>query len=79
MEQQDNKSKILNSLIEDPALKDQPIGTMMDKSFQFVSPNDTVDVMSSMLDKETKALLVRDESHRVHIITQSDLLLAMTN
>jgi len=51
----------------------------MDPSFQFVSPHDTLDVMSSMLDKKTKALLVRDESNQVHIITQSDLLVAMTN
>ncbi len=72
-------SKILNVLIEDPEMRDQPIAAMMDKSFQFVSPHDTIDVMSSMLGKDSKALLVRDESNKVHIITQSDLLIAMTN
>ena len=72
-------SKILGSLIENPELKDKPVSDIMDKSFQFVSPHDTLDVMSSMLDKKTKALLVRDDSNNVHIITQSDLLVAMTN
>ncbi|WP_462248790.1 cystathionine beta-synthase [Ekhidna sp.] len=72
-------SKILGSLIENPEMKDKPVSEVMDSSFQFVSPHDTLDVMSSMLDKKTKALLVRDENNEVHIITQSDLLVAMTN
>jgi cystathionine beta-synthase len=72
-------SKILKGLIEDPSLKDMPISEVMDSSFQFVSPHDTVDVMSSMIGKDKKALLVRDESNNVHIITQSDLLVSMTN
>lgn len=72
-------SKILGSLIENPEMKNKPVSEVMDVSFQFVSPHDTLDVMSSMLDKQTKALLVRDENNNVHIITQSDLLVAMTN
>ncbi len=72
-------SKILNALIEKPEMANNSISDMMDKSFQFVSPHDTIDVMSSMLGKESKALLVRDDVNRVHIITQSDLLVAMTN
>lgn len=72
-------SKILKSLIESPELKDKPVAEVMDGAFQFVSPHDTIDVMSSMIGKDRKALLVRDENNSVHIITQSDLLVAMTN
>ena len=72
-------SKILSSLIDNPELRDKPVSEVMDGSFQFVSPHETIDVMSSMLGKDRKAVLVRDESNRVHIITQSDLLVAMTN
>lgn len=72
-------SKILGSLIENPEMKDKPVAEMMDSAFQFVSPHDTLDVMSSMLGSKIKALLVRDENNSVHIITQSDLLVAMTN
>ena len=72
-------NQILNALIENPEMANKTIEEMMDKSFQFVSPHDTIDVMSSMLGKESKALLVRDDSNKVHIITQSDLLVAMTN
>ncbi len=72
-------SKILGSLIENPELKNKSVSEVMDGAFQFVSPHDTLDVMSSMLGKKAKALLVRDRSNSVHIITQSDLLVAMTN
>lgn len=72
-------SKILQSLIEKPELKDKPVSEVMDGTFQFVSPHETIDVMSSMLGKERKALLVRDKENDVHIITQTDLLVAMTN
>jgi cystathionine beta-synthase len=34
-------------------------------------------VLSSLIDKDNKALLVRDELNQVHIITQADLLMAM--
>lgn len=72
-------SKILSSLIDQPELRDEQVRHVMDAGFQFVSPHESIDVMSSMLEKDRKALLVRDEAHAVHIITQSDLLVAMTN
>jgi len=71
-------STILNKLIEDPAIKEQPVGEVMDKPFKFVGLDVTIDVLSSLIDRENKALLVRDEAERVHIITQADLLAAMT-
>jgi cystathionine beta-synthase len=40
--------------------------------------DNTIDVLSSLIDKDHKALLVRDETNQVHIITQSDLLMAVT-
>ncbi|RIV18920.1 cystathionine beta-synthase [Fibrisoma montanum] len=72
-------STVLSRLIEDPAIKDQPVSEVMDKPFKFVGLDNTVDVLSSLIDRENKALLVRDETQQVHIITQADLLAAMTN
>jgi cystathionine beta-synthase len=37
-----------------------------------------VDVLSSLMNKHNKALLVRDEKNEVHIITQQDLLMAIS-
>jgi cystathionine beta-synthase len=72
-------STILSKLIEDPAVKDLTVGEVMDKPFKFVALDNTVDVLSSLIDRDNKALLVRDENQQVHIITQADLLAAITN
>ncbi len=71
-------STILNKLIDDPSIKDRTVEEIMDKPFKFVGLDNTVDVLSSLIDRENKALLVRDETQQVHIITQADLLAAMT-
>jgi len=72
-------SKILEQIIENPEVKDLPVKDVMGQPFKFVGLDNTLDVLSSLIDKETKALLVRDEENKVHIITQADLLAAMTN
>ncbi len=50
----------------------------MDKPFKFVGLDNTLDVLSSLIDRENRALLVRDESDNIHVITQADLLAAVT-
>lgn len=72
-------SKVLNHLIDNPEIKDHPVSEIMDPPFKFVGMDNTLDVLSSLIDRENKALLVRDEQNKVHIITQADLLLAMTS
>ena len=71
-------SKILRQLIENPDLRDQPVSEVMDPPFQFVALDNTLDVLSSLINKDNKALLVRDDHDKVHIITQHDLLMAMS-
>jgi cystathionine beta-synthase len=72
-------SRVLKALIDNPDIRSKPVSEIMDPSFQFVAMDNTLDVLSSLINKENKALLVRDEKNEVHIITQSDLLMAMTN
>ncbi|MEQ9426506.1 MAG: cystathionine beta-synthase [Cyclobacteriaceae bacterium] len=72
-------AKVLKKLIEDPALKEKPVSEVMDNSFQFVGMDNTLDVLSSLINKDNQALLVRDDQNDVHIITKSDLLMAMSN
>ncbi len=71
-------SVILHRLIEEPEVRALSVGDVMDKPFKFVALNSTIDTLSSLIDRENKALLVRDETDTVHIITQADLLAAMT-
>ncbi len=71
-------SSLLEKIIYDPQLKDKSVGEIMDKPMIFVAQDSTLDVLSSMLNKDNKALLVRDEKEKVHIITQHDVLKAIT-
>jgi len=72
-------ASVLEKIINDPVAKESTVGDLMDKPMQFVAQDTTLDVLSSMLNKNNKALLVRDDADRVHIITQHDILKAMTN
>jgi cystathionine beta-synthase len=70
-------NKLLLKIIENPELKDSSVENVMEDSMHFVALDSTLDVLSSMVEKE-KAVLVRDEAHRVHIITKHDILEAIT-
>lgn len=74
-----SSSGLLEKIMGDPQLKNKTIGEVMDKPMQFVAPDSTLDVLSSFLNKENKAVLVRDENHQVHIITKHDVLKAITS
>lgn len=71
-------SKLLYQMIETPELKEKPVTEVMGKPFKFVALDNTLDVLSSLIDQENKALLVRDDLYRIYIITQADLLVAMS-
>lgn len=70
-------SDILSMLIENPELRNQPVKQVMKAPFTFVGLDNTVDALSSLITPNNRALLVRDETNKVHIITQSDLLTAL--
>jgi cystathionine beta-synthase len=72
-------SSILKHLIENPEIKNEKVKEIMDDPLPFVAMDSTVDVLSSLIDKKITAVLVRDENHRAHIITQHDILMAMTS
>lgn len=74
-----SSSTLLEKIMEDPKLKDKAIAEVMDKPMQFVAPDSTLDVLSSFLNKENKAVLVRDENQKVHIITRHDVLKAISS
>jgi cystathionine beta-synthase len=69
---------LLEKIIENPSVKDDAVGNLMDQPMQFVAMDTTLDVLTSMLNRNNKALLIRDDHEKVHIITQHDILKAMT-
>jgi cystathionine beta-synthase len=74
-----SSSTLLEKIIQDPQLQNKQVGDVMDKPMLFVAPDSTLDVLSSLLNKDNKAVLVRDPQEKVHIITQHDVLKAMTS
>lgn len=72
-------SSLLEKIIQDPKLQNKQVGDIMDKPMLFVAPDSTLDVLSSLLNRDNKAVLVRDAQDKVHIITQHDVLKAMTS
>lgn len=73
-----SSSSLLEKIIADPQLQNKQVADVMDKPMIFVAPDSTLDVLSSLVNKNNKAVLVRDENENVHIITQHDILKAMT-
>lgn len=70
-------NKLLSKIIGQPELKEATVSEVMEDSMKFVALDSTLDVLSSMVDKE-KAVLVRDDHHQIHIITKHDILEALT-
>jgi len=70
-------TKLLHELIGNPDLKDKTVDEVMDDPLPFVALDNTLDVLSSLIDHDHQALLVRDQDKKIHIITQHDLLMAM--
>jgi cystathionine beta-synthase len=70
-------SSLLEKIIQDPQLQSKNVGDVMDKPMLFIAPDSTLDVLSSLLNKDNKAVLIRDANEQVHIITQHDVLQAI--
>ncbi|MCU0430218.1 MAG: pyridoxal-phosphate dependent enzyme [Cytophagaceae bacterium] len=65
---------VLKCMLEDSSISSKKVKEVMDKPFIFVGLDNTLDVLSSAITRESPALLVRDDSEAVHIITRADLL-----
>jgi cystathionine beta-synthase len=74
-----SSASLLEKIIHDPQLQNKQVGEIMDRPMLFVAPDSTLDVLSSLLNRDNKAVLVRDTDDKVHIITQHDVLRAMTS
>lgn len=73
-----SSANLLEKIILDPQLQSKQVGDVMEKPMLFVAPDSTLDVLSSLVNKDNKAVLVRDENEKVHIITQHDILKAIS-
>ena len=65
---------LFSKLMKNPELRSEPVGTIMQDPFPFVEGSDSVEVVSSKISKENSAVLVKDHSDKVHIITKQDII-----
>ena len=72
------ESNILDSLLENPSLKSSPVKEIMTASLPFVDLNTSIDKISSMINKDVSAVLVEDEQGKFEIITQYDIIEAIS-
>ncbi|MEZ2334420.1 pyridoxal-phosphate dependent enzyme [Mucilaginibacter sp. RCC_168] len=72
------ESDILNSLLENPSIKSQPIKNITTAPFPFVDLNTSIDRISAMINKDNIAVLVEDGQGKIEIITQYDIINAIS-
>jgi cystathionine beta-synthase len=70
-----NEAHLYAQLVADPAIKQQPVETIMEPAFPFVDISTPVDLLATMLTPERPAVLVRDfKTEKTFIITRSDII-----
>ncbi|MEX8546425.1 MAG: pyridoxal-phosphate dependent enzyme [Mucilaginibacter sp.] len=72
------ESDILDALLENPALKSHPVKDILTTPFPFVDLNTSIDKISSLINKDNTAVLVEAENGKFKIITQYDIINAIS-
>ncbi len=65
---------IFSELLKNPDLRSMSVKKIMQKPFPFVEPTDTIETISAKINKSNSAVLVRDSSGGIHIITKQDII-----
>jgi len=72
------ESDILNALLENPGTKSGSVMHIMTAPFPFVDLNTSIDKLSSLINKDNNAVLVEDTAGKLEIITQYDIINAIS-
>jgi cystathionine beta-synthase len=72
------ESDILTALLENPSIKSSKIAAIQTASFPFVDLNTSIDKISGLINKENSAVLVEDNNGKIEIITQYDIIGAIS-
>jgi len=65
---------IFSELMKNPELRSEPVSKIMQGPFPFVEAADSVELVSSKINRDNSAVLVKDASDHVHIITKQDII-----
>lgn len=72
------ESSILKTLLDNPYNKANAVGSVMGDSFPMVDIYDSLQKITSLINKENSAVMVNDVAGIQHIITEYDLIEAMS-
>ena len=70
-------SKVYQSLVAKPELRDTPVSSIMQDPFPIVGVDATIEELSKLINKETTAVLVELADGKYHIVTRHDLIAAI--
>ena len=73
-----DETTLINQIVGDQELKDEPIGKIMGPKLPMVKPNATIKELSKLINKEVPAVLVELGDKKYNIITRHDLISAMS-
>jgi cystathionine beta-synthase len=70
-----NEAHLYAQLVKNPAVKREPVESIMQPAFPFVDISTPVDLLTTMITPESPAVLVRDfKTEKTFIITRSDVI-----
>jgi cystathionine beta-synthase len=70
-----NEAHLYAELVRNPAVKREPVASIMQPAFPFVDISTPVDLLSTMITPQNPAVLVRDfKTDKTYIITRSDVI-----
>lgn len=72
-----NDSTLFNRLMAEPELRESPVGEVTEPSFPTVEANASIEQVSTLIDQDNNAVLVKDNEGNTHIITKHDLIDAL--
>ncbi|QNL49164.1 pyridoxal-phosphate dependent enzyme [Olivibacter sp. SDN3] len=72
------EADILNALLENPVVKSGKVEHIMTAPFPFVDLNTSIDKLSALIDRNNNAVLVEDKEGKLEIITQYDIINAIS-
>ncbi|MSO50219.1 MAG: pyridoxal-phosphate dependent enzyme [Acidobacteria bacterium] len=73
-----NEGCLYGALVKNPAIRTQPVSSIMQSAFPFADISTGIDALASMLTADNPAVLVRDfKSDETYVITRSDIVRAL--
>jgi cystathionine beta-synthase len=72
-----SESQLFSRLISNPELKSETVETIMQSAFPIVDSSISLEQLSTYITRENNAVMVKDKSHRLFIITKHDIIHAI--